>query len=253
MRTAQDLVDDGMILFPTILDEDFREERRVGMLGSVYIDHDFTPAWLEVPGTLWGDYYGTVTNRANHRWFENLLEDCAPEKMGRPDDADLILAAVRLDQGAYDTQRVLLAYGVEIPTSIETLVEGLQAYPLIDEELVTKLEGEIFENDWREWLESDLRDAAALALMGEDNRYVSTADDDVDAMLGDADSLRALYEEVAAEAEVSPWRVDNSTNGIVPGLYRDGAYESGMVRLGEEIAKAVLRAYVGAGAGLVGA
>lgn len=245
MRTARDLVDEGMILFPTILDSNYREERRVGILGSVYTEPGFEPAWLEVPGTLWGDYYGTVTNRANHRWFVNLLDDCAPGKAGRPDDADLILAAVRIDSGPYDTERVLLAYGVEIPESIENVVDGLQGYALIDEQLMSKLEEEIFENDWHTWLEGDLRSVTVTALMGEDNRYTSTADDDVDAMLGDTHDLLALYEAVAADADESPWRVENATSGVVPGRYRAGQYENGLALLAEEIATVVLRAYVG--------
>jgi hypothetical protein len=102
-------------------------------------------AWLEHKYCCFSDYSGGSVERSNVKW---LLEMCEKEKLGDEDYLHIY--------GEYGTQTILLRGSIESEDIIEA-VEGLESYPIIDEDLMSEIENAAQDEAWESWAETDFR------------------------------------------------------------------------------------------------
>ena len=107
--------------------------------------------YLEVPGTVWGDYCGSVYNRSNMR---RLLEDY-------PDT----FVTVGMD---FSSTCLLLPLNSAMPEGLGDILDGLEDYPIYDESDLSELETEMTDEAWDRWGAWDLRRDLEKAL-GDDS------------------------------------------------------------------------------------
>ncbi len=100
--------------------------------------------YFYVPHSTGSDYSGCTVTYANHKYFIDTYEDCD---------------WVHPVYGGYNTYAV--AIGVkglldsEIFEEIIEILEGLEGYPLIDEDLLTEVEADLIEEAWDGWAKDD--------------------------------------------------------------------------------------------------
>jgi hypothetical protein len=99
-------------------------------------------AFLEVPYTTYSDYLGGTVERSNNEVFLN--------RFGHLDGVYTLCGAgtvrsVLISRELYNTNN-----------EIRDLIKGLEEYPALDDENLSKVENELFEESWEDWIRADL-------------------------------------------------------------------------------------------------
>ncbi len=143
---------------PTVYNYGDREDPKPGTIGK----------WQPVPHCSYSDYSGSMMDKANLSAFwdsipKSLQGACIVQSGGHGTRALIIRTAVlRLAQREW-------SHGdAEIPEWLESLrddckaladiIDGLEDYPVIDEELMSKLEEEDARENWDSWQGESVRD-----------------------------------------------------------------------------------------------
>ena len=114
---------------------------------------DFKPSkiptnYFEIPFTTWGDYAAGTVERANYIWFLENYKD-------NPLVYDI--------NGGYNSHSLICHIDILKDESIKELIEGLDNYPLFDEETHSQLELELESESWDSWVKYDLKRALEKA------------------------------------------------------------------------------------------
>ncbi len=147
-----------------------------------------------VPFTSGSDYSGCTVTWANNLFFEKDYRD-----------NDWIHFAY----GGYNTYAVVINATKLCDSEILEILEGLEDYPVIDEEMLTDVELDLIEDEWKCWVKDDFVKAL--------EEKFSSADFDFDF----PDYLRDLFEEKREKANVY-WECE----GYGPSMY---------IRIGEVV------------------
>jgi len=98
--------------------------------------------YIEVPQCTYSDYSGSTIDRANCNWFLKSYGE---------------LSVTWEFFGYYSTRGVLIEYKFYMENKeIRELIDGLEKYPIFDDDSLVELEHEIEEEDWEQWIKDDL-------------------------------------------------------------------------------------------------
>lgn len=132
--------------------------------GRVYYGHlteDPNGEWLKVPFTFWGDYSGSTVERSNYRV---LLDEY------RNHVVDVY--------GGYGTAGLLVSrdwFASEEGEEFREIIEGLDNYPVVNEDDWSDLERELEDEDWDSWLcqnvRMDLADTPGIDDLSDDDLF----------------------------------------------------------------------------------
>ena len=113
--------------------------------GDLHSDRpNLKPRYLEVPYTMYSDYSGGTVERANCQAFL--------EQFGE-------LPGVYPVYGGYGTTGVVIRRALLRNEDVLYVLEGLDDYPLINEDVLSELEFELEAEAWDTWVEFDLQRA----------------------------------------------------------------------------------------------
>ena len=118
------------------------------------------PTYFSLDYFVYGDYTGDLVNKANHEAMEEILNKEGIE--------------YEVDQEAYSTYSLLIPFSALENETVKETLEGLQDYPLIDEEKHSELEEELRQESWDSYGRQDFENALTetfeiqLSEMGED-------------------------------------------------------------------------------------
>ena len=108
---------------------------------------DFKPckeksAFFEFPFTAWGDYCGSTVEHANYNEMMESFKD-------NPALYDI--------RGGYNSHSIVCHVDILQDEDILDILEGLQDYPLINDESHSNLEFDLQRESWDAWIKSDLK------------------------------------------------------------------------------------------------
>ena len=107
-----------------------------------HIEDDPEGDYLEVPQTMYSDYSGSTVDRANCNTFL--------KRFGA-------LEGVYEVYGGYCTRGVLIKYELyNTNAKIKELIDGLEKYPVFDNDELILVEDEIEKEAWESWIKGDL-------------------------------------------------------------------------------------------------
>jgi hypothetical protein len=108
---------------------------------------DFKPCkgesdYFEIPVVTWGDYAGDTVARSNYEFFMETYGE-------NPLVYDII--------GGYNLHSIVCHVDILKDEQISELLEGLENYPLMNEESHSELESTLESESWDGWIKSDLK------------------------------------------------------------------------------------------------
>jgi hypothetical protein len=165
--------------------------RILDIFPDAHVDGD---NYATIPYTTWGDYIGSVVERANARYLDEEFPD-----------------VVSTQCGAFDSEWLVTPTDAEIPDDLEYILIGLKDYPCVDEDLMYEIEAEIFQSDWDTWLYSDIRSE----FLSELEPYYW---DSFDPLFSAEDIEHYFY--CATDVLGVYWECESATSGYVPDLPR---------------------------------
>ena len=148
------------------------------------------------PNYLGGsDYSGGSVEVSNHRVFTDEFSD---------------LPGVHEIYGDFDTYGVVIRLDCITPRMIEVF-EGLDGYPVIDEEAMSEVEREAEDEAWDNWVRRDY-ERALVAALNEDDEYATDkahefregclCQDCLEEAIDKVEDIRSVFEEVASRINV---------------------------------------------------
>ncbi len=149
---------------------------------------------VEIPGTGWSGYSGSVYSRAAARV---LAEDYRGH--------------VLTVEGWYESEAVALVVGTEIPETLADDVRHLVEYGYLDVE-THDIEAELAQEAWDSWLGSDFREAVKQAIVGPEGDG-----DDADEIVPSRDDLWPLVtvEHRDVESGKHTWECETATDATL--------------------------------------
>jgi len=135
--------------------------------------------YFYLPYASGSDYSGSTVEKANHRAFQESYgqEPFVWEATGGFDTYATVIGLTGLLECPDDTFDLILG-----------VIEGLDRYPLIDDEALSNLESELADEAWESWVASDFRRALEKKFDGIDFDWPNDAD------------LRSFFERKREEA-----------------------------------------------------
>ena len=141
------------------------------------------------------DYSGGSVEVANHKVFLEEFGD---------------LPGVHEIHGDFDTYGVVIRLDCITPRMFEVF-DGLDNYPVIDEEAMSEVEREAEDEAWDNWVRHDY-ERALVAALNEDDEYATDkahgsregclCQDCLEEAIGKVEDLRSVFEEVASRINV---------------------------------------------------
>jgi hypothetical protein len=96
--------------------------------------------YIEFPYCAHGDYLGSMVERSNYEYIVEYYKDI-----------------VVRDSASYAYRNIYVREDIlEKNRELKTIFEGLENYPLIDEERYSQLQMDVLEEDWDAWIKFDL-------------------------------------------------------------------------------------------------
>jgi len=139
---------------------------------------------FEIPYASGSEYSGGLVTRSNRRVIEEMAEG----------DEAIADALVFSDRGMYGSYATFIRLDDEVPEELLEVVERLENYPLLNENLHSEMEMEAEDEAWGSWALRDWKDA--LIKEAKDD----AVEEAIDEM--DDDDLINLYREAAEAANV---------------------------------------------------